>query len=228
MIISPDPYPENLPENSSVAARMAAILLAIVMTFTFLNISAQTKPVNKSTVSSSDTATFASGCFWCTEAVFQDLNGVLSVASGYSGGSVKNPSYRDVCSGNTGHAEACQVIYDPMVISFTDLLEVFWKTHDPTTLNRQGHDEGTQYRSAIFYHNEIQRLTADKYKKELNASKAFSSPIVTEITAYKNFYIAENYHQDYFNLHGEEPYCQFVIQPKVDKFKKVFHDKLKK
>jgi peptide-methionine (S)-S-oxide reductase len=179
------------------------------------------------TISKPDTATFASGCFWCTEAFFQELKGVQSVSSGYSGGAVKNPTYTDVCSGKTGHAEACQIVYDPSVITFVDLLEIFWKTHDPTTLNRQGHDEGTQYRSAIFYHNAEQKAIAEKYKKELDASGAFTKPIVTEITAYTNFYVAENYHQDYFALNGSAPYCQMVIQPKVDKFKKVFKSKLK-
>jgi peptide-methionine (S)-S-oxide reductase len=174
-----------------------------------------------------DTATFAEGCFWCTEALFEELKGVVSVSSGYSGGTTKNPTYADVCSGQTGHAESCQITFDSKVISFTDLLEVFWKTHDPTTLNRQGHDEGTQYRSAVFYHNTQQKMLAEKYKKELDASGAYSSPITTEITHYKNFYVAENYHQDYFALNGKEPYCQMVIQPKVDKFQKVFKAKLK-
>lgn len=175
-----------------------------------------------------DTATFASGCFWCTEALFDQLEGVISVSSGYSGGKTKNPTYYEVCKGTTGHAEACQIIYDTEKITFVDLLEVFWKTHDPTTLNRQGHDEGTQYRSAIFYHTEQQKMLAEKYKKELDASGAFTSPIVTEITKYSNFYKAENYHQDYFALNGTEPYCQMVIQPKVEKFQKVFKAKLKK
>ncbi|HLG34825.1 MAG TPA: peptide-methionine (S)-S-oxide reductase MsrA [Bacteroidia bacterium] len=175
-----------------------------------------------------DTATFAAGCFWCVEAVFQDLNGVISVTSGYSGGQVKNPSYREVCNGTTGHAEACNIVYDPTKITYDELLEVFWKTHDPTTLNRQGNDEGTQYRSAIFYHNETQKQLAEKYKKELDASGAFNAPIVTEISAYTNFYKADDYHQNYFNENGDLPYCRFVIQPKVEKFKKVFKDKLKK
>ncbi|MEP7169402.1 MAG: peptide-methionine (S)-S-oxide reductase MsrA [Bacteroidota bacterium] len=174
-----------------------------------------------------DTATFANGCFWCTEAIFQDLQGVEKVTSGYTGGSVKNPGYREVCTGETGHAECLQIIYDSKKISFGDLLEVFWKTHDPTTLNRQGNDEGTQYRSAIFYHNENQKELAEKLKKELNASGAYNDPIVTEITAFKVFYPAEDYHQQYFNLHGSEPYCNYVIQPKVEKFRKVFKDKLK-
>lgn len=175
-----------------------------------------------------DTITLGAGCFWCVEAIFQDLKGVEKVTSGYSGGFVKNPAYKEVCNGTTGHAEVCQLIYDPKVITFPEILQVFWETHDPTTLNQQGNDYGTQYRSAIFYHNDEQQKLAETYKEELNKSKAFEKPIVTEITAYTNFYAAENYHQDYFNLNGEEPYCRFVIQPKVDKLRKVFKDKLKK
>jgi peptide-methionine (S)-S-oxide reductase len=172
-------------------------------------------------------ATFASGCFWCTEAVFQQLKGVQSVASGYSGGSAKNPTYQEVCTGQTGHAEAIQVTFDPKVISYQELLEVFWKTHDPTTLNRQGHDVGTQYRSAIFYHDPEQKKLAEHYKKKLDESGAFSSPIVTEIVPFKEFYRAEAYHQNYFADNPEQHYCQVVIKPKVEKFKAVFHDKLK-
>ena len=174
-----------------------------------------------------DTATFGAGCFWCVEAVFQNLKGVHSVVSGYSGGKVKNPTYEDVCSGTTGHAEVCQIAYDPVQVTYPELLEVFWKTHDPTTLNRQGNDAGTQYRSAIFYHNEEQRKLAEHYKKQLDSSKAFDGPIVTEIVPFENFYKAENYHQNYFNEHGVQPYCLFVIRPKVDKFKKAFKEKLK-
>jgi peptide-methionine (S)-S-oxide reductase len=173
------------------------------------------------------TATFGEGCFWCSEAVFQNLKGVKSVASGYSGGAVENPTYEDVCTGRTGHAEVIQVTYDPAVISFEDLLKVFWQTHDPTTLNRQGHDSGTQYRSAIFYHNDEQRRIAEKYKEQLDASKTFSSPIVTEITEFKKFYPAEKYHRDYFNLNPTQQYCQFVIRPKVEKFNKEFKAMLK-
>ncbi len=180
------------------------------------------------TTATLDTATLASGCFWCVEAVFQNLRGVTSVVSGYSGGAVENPSYAAVCTGTTGHAEACQIIYDPSVVPFTELLEVFWKTHDPTTLDRQGTDVGTQYRSAIFYHSEEQRKEAEAYKKQLNASGTFAAPIVTEIAPFKNFYAAEDYHQNYFNENGAQPYCQFVIRPKVEKFKKLFGDKLKK
>ncbi len=174
-----------------------------------------------------DTATFGAGCFWCVEAVFQNLKGVHSVVSGYAGGTVKNPTYEDVCSGATGHAEVCQIAYDPKQVTYPELLEVFWKTHDPTTLNRQGNDAGTQYRSAIFYHNEEQKRLAEHYKKELDSSKAFDAPIVTEIAPFTNFYRAENYHQNYFNENGAQPYCLFVIRPKVDKFEKAFKEKLK-
>jgi peptide-methionine (S)-S-oxide reductase len=172
-------------------------------------------------------ATFGNGCFWCTEAIFQQLNGVEKVVSGYSGGKVKNPTYREVCSGLTGHAEVIQITYDPKKITFEELLEAFWQTHDPTTLNRQGADVGTQYRSAVFFHTEDQKRLATEYRKKLDESGAFDSPIVTEITAFTEFYPAEDYHQNYYNLNGEAPYCSYVIQPKVDKFKKVFKSKLK-
>jgi peptide-methionine (S)-S-oxide reductase len=175
-----------------------------------------------------DTATFGAGCFWCIEAVFQDLEGVQKVTSGYSGGTIKNPSYKEVCTGRTGHAEVINIVFDPQKITYPDLLEVFWKTHDPTTLNRQGNDSGTQYRSVIFYHNEEQKQLAEKYKKELDASGAFDKPIVTEISPAAPFYKAEDYHQNYYNENGDQPYCTFVIQPKVEKFKKAFKDKLKK
>jgi len=174
-----------------------------------------------------DTATFGAGCFWCVEAIFQQLKGVYKVESGYSGGEVKNPTYKQVCNGTTGHAEVCQVYYNPQIISFDELLEVFWQTHDPTTLNRQGADYGTQYRSAVFYHNAYQKERAEHYKKKLTDEKVFSSPVVTEISAFTEFYIAEEYHQNYFNANGREPYCTMVIQPKVDKFKKAFGDKIK-
>jgi peptide-methionine (S)-S-oxide reductase len=175
-----------------------------------------------------DTATFGTGCFWCTEAIFQELKGVVKTISGYSGGHVANPSYEQVCTGETGHAECLQVIYDPTVISYDELLEVFWEVHDPTSLNRQGADYGTQYRSAIFYHNEAQKEKAEHYKAELNKSKAYDKPIVTEITAFTKFYPAEDYHQDYYRTHGSYPYCSMVSRPKLDKFEKVFKDRLKK
>jgi len=176
-----------------------------------------------------DTATLANGCFWCTEAIFQQLDGVISAVSGYTGGKVINPTYKDVCTGQTGHAEALQIVYDPEKISFDELLEVFWETHDPTTLNQQGGDIGTQYRSGVFYHNAEQKEKAEKYKAELDKSGAFNRPIVTEITPFTNFYPAENYHQEYFeNNENTNPYCKIVIRPKVDKFRKVFKDKLRK
>lgn len=174
-----------------------------------------------------DTATFGTGCFWCTEAIFQQLDGVLKVTSGYSGGHVARPTYNQVTTGTTGHAEVVQIVYDPQKLSFDELLEVFWQTHDPTTLNRQGNDEGPQYRSVVFYHNAEQKQKAEKYKTELDKSGAWDNPIVTEISPYKEFYVAENYHQDYYNNNGSAPYCYYVIRPKLEKFKKVFKAKLK-
>ncbi|MBL7917733.1 MAG: peptide-methionine (S)-S-oxide reductase MsrA [Bacteroidia bacterium] len=175
-----------------------------------------------------DTATLGAGCFWCVEAVFQRLEGVLSIESGYSGGFVKNPAYREVCNGTTGHAEVCRLTYDKTKISFDEILEVFWKTHDPTTLNRQGNDIGTQYRSVVFYHNDEQKALAEKYKEEINKSGAYDKPIITEISPLTNYYKAEEYHQNYYNQNGQEGYCQYVIQPKVEKFEKIFKNKLKK
>ncbi|MEO6904366.1 MAG: peptide-methionine (S)-S-oxide reductase MsrA [Bacteroidia bacterium] len=181
--------------------------------------------VNKNIVM--DTATFGAGCFWCVEAQFQLLKGVISVNSGFEGGTVKNPSYKEVCTGTTGHAEVCQIVYDPTIVSYDELLAAFWQTHDPTQLNRQGNDMGTQYRSVIFYHNENQKKLAEKYKEELNKSGAWDKPIVTEITSATTFYKAEDYHRNYYKENGNESYCQYVIQPKVEKFKKVFKEKLK-
>lgn len=174
-----------------------------------------------------DTITLGAGCFWCIEAVFQQIKGVDEVLSGYSNGRVKNPTYKEICSGLTGHAEVVQITYDPTVVSFEEILSVFWGTHDPTTLNRQGADRGTQYRSGIFYHTDAQRTIAEALKKELNNKEVFPDPIVTEITPVGVFYEAENYHQDYYLLNGTQPYCRMVIQPKLDKLKKVFADKLK-
>lgn len=187
---------------------------------------AQTKKVMEST--ELKTATFGAGCFWCTEAVFLNVKGVTKVVSGYSGGKAKNPTYREVCSGLTGHAEVTQITYDPKVVSFSDLLEVFWNTHDPTTLNRQGADEGTQYRSAVFYADEEQKKIAEQYKKQLEESHLYKNPIVTEISPLTNFYPAEDYHQNYYALNPNQGYCQYVIRPKVEKFKKQFSAKLKK
>jgi peptide-methionine (S)-S-oxide reductase len=173
-----------------------------------------------------ETVTFGSGCFWCTEAVFQNLRGVKSAVSGYSGGQTTNPTYEQICTGTTGHAEVIQVTYDPKEIDFEDLLRVFWRTHDPTTLNRQGHDVGTQYRSAIFYHNGKQREIAEAYKKQLDESDTFGAPIVTEITKFEKFYPAEQYHQEYYDLNPNQGYCQAIIRPKVEKFKKEFSELL--
>lgn len=173
-------------------------------------------------------ATFGGGCFWCVEAVFQRLDGIEKVVSGYSGGATKNPTYKEVCTGETGHAEVIQVTYDPAKLEFKDILEVFWKTHDPTTLNQQGADIGTQYRSVIFYADESQKKIAEEYKAKLDAAKIYTDPIVTEISPLKEFYEAEDYHQNYYNLNKSQPYCKNVVKSKVDKFKKVFGDKMKK
>lgn len=171
-------------------------------------------------------STLATGCFWCTEALFQQLNGVKSVVSGYSGGHVENPSYEEVITGQTGHAEVCKIEYDPEQISFEELLKVFFNTHDPTTLNRQGNDVGPQYRSAIFYHNESQREIAERVKSELDASGTWKNPIVTEITPFQKFYPAEDYHQNYFRNNPNQGYCRYIIAPKLQKFEKVFKLKL--
>ena len=176
-----------------------------------------------------ETATFGTGCFWCTEAVFEQLNGVLKVTSGYMGGTVKNPTYKQVCTGETGHAECVQVEYEPSKISYDELLKVFFEVHDPTSLNRQGADVGTQYRSAVFYHTPEQKEKAEFYKAELNKSGAYDKEIVTEISPASQFYVAEDYHQEYFrNNKNTNPYCSIVIRPKLEKFQKVFADKLKK
>ncbi|MFN0158887.1 MAG: peptide-methionine (S)-S-oxide reductase MsrA [Bacteroidota bacterium] len=173
------------------------------------------------------TATFGAGCFWCIEACFQDLEGVKEVVSGYAGGTVSNPTYDQVSSGRTGHAEVAQIMYDSTKVTFDQLLEVFWTAHDPTTLNRQGADVGTQYRSAIFYHDEHQKKLAENYKQKLESSGAFDSPIVTEISPFTKFYKAEEYHQNYYNQNPNQPYCMFVVKPKLDKIRKVFKDRLK-
>ena len=172
-------------------------------------------------------ATFGSGCFWCTEAVFELVKGVTSVTSGYTGGNIKNPTYEEVCSEKSGHAEAIQLTFDKEVINYDELLEIFWKTHDPTTLNQQDNDVGTQYRSVIFYHNEEQKQLAEQYKVALDESGAWVNPIVTEILPATEFYKAEDYHQDYYSSNPHQGYCTFIIAPKVEKFKEVFKDKLK-
>jgi peptide-methionine (S)-S-oxide reductase len=174
-----------------------------------------------------EVATLAGGCFWCIEAVFDDLKGVEVVESGYSGGTVTNPSYRQVCSGTTGHAEVVQITFDPTVISFREILEAFFSVHDPTTLNRQGPDTGTQYRSAIFYHTPAQKAAAEQLIGELTAARVWHAPIVTEVTPFTTFYRAEDYHQEYFRLNGEQPYCRAVVAPKVAKFRKQYRDRLK-
>ena len=174
-----------------------------------------------------ETATLANGCFWCTEAVFQQLKGVEKVTSGYTGGHVKNPTYEEVCDKNTGHAECLQIEYDPSIITFDELLEVFWETHDPTTLNRQGNDIGPQYRSAIFYHNKEQKEMAEKYKKDLDAVGVFDQPIVTAIEPFTIFYPAEDYHKNYYLRNPAQSYCYYIIKPKMDKLKQVFSKKLK-
>jgi len=216
---------------------MLKVLFISIVSFMGLSSCAQkdnapkSKKENKvmtSTTAKFDTATFGTGCFWCTEAIFQQLEGVEKVTSGYSGGTVPNPTYEQVCSKTTGHAECLNIMYDPNKISFDELLEVFWQTHDPTTLNRQGADVGTQYRSVVFYHNEEQKAKTAKYKAALDKSGAFNNPIVTTLEPFTVFYPAEEYHQNYYNSNGEQGYCQFVIRPKLEKFEKVFKSKLKK
>ena len=172
-------------------------------------------------------ATFGAGCFWCVEACYKELKGVLAVYPGYAGGHVNQPSYKQVCEGTTGHAEVARVEYDDEIVTYDELLEVFWFVHDPTQLNRQGNDIGTQYRSVVFYHDEEQRSKAENYKARLTEEQVWSSPIVTEIQPISNFFKAEDYHHNYFELNPGNPYCQSVVRPKVEKFKKVFSEKLK-
>ncbi|MFB6306197.1 MAG: peptide-methionine (S)-S-oxide reductase MsrA [Flavobacteriales bacterium] len=219
--------------NKQIAIFRTMMLLFVCINLTFTSIACTKNKGktmnndNKINEENLDTVTLGAGCFWCVEAIFEELKGVKKVVSGYSGGHVENPSYKEVCTENTGHAEVCQITYDPNVLSFRELLQVFWKTHDPTTLNRQENNVGTQYRSAIFYHNLEQKNEAEKLKEELDNSGAFDDPIVTEISEYKNFYKAEDYHQQYYEMNGEAPYCKQVIEPKLEKFRKVFEDKLK-
>jgi peptide-methionine (S)-S-oxide reductase len=198
---------------------MKKIILILLSVLALNQANAQVKKTEK--------ATFGMGCFWCTEAIFQKLKGVVSVKSGYEGGKLANPTYEEVCTGFTGHAEVLEITYNPMVITYSDLLEVFWKSHDPTTLNRQGADSGTQYRSVVFYHDTVQKDLAEKYKAELNKTNAYGKKVVTAIEAAKPFYVAENYHQNYYNKNGSEPYCRLVILPKLEKLEKVFKSKLK-
>lgn len=209
---------------------MKRIAAAGIIGMLFSGLLLSVQPVDKATTMKNqnvDTATFAGGCFWCTEAIFTRVKGVGSVVSGYSGGHVINPSYREICTGRTGHAEAIQIVFEPAQVSYLELLEIFFKTHDPTTLNRQGADVGTQYRSAIFYHNEEQKKLASSIIASLDDEKIWNDPIITEVTEFSNFYPAESYHQSYFENNPGEGYCRIVIQPKVDKFSKVFRDKLK-
>ena len=205
---------------------MKRVLLMGMLALSVVTSKAQKQ--TKMSTSKLEVAYFGEGCFWCTEAFFQRLEGVISVRSGYGGGRVENPTYEEVCDKRTGHAEMTKIEYDPTKITYDELLEVFWKTHDPTTLNRQGADEGPQYRSVIFYINEEQKQKAEHYKAELDKSHAYNKPIVTAIEPFKNYYPAENYHQNYYNEHPSQGYCSFVIRPKVEKFEKVFKNKLKK
>lgn len=224
------PNPKNM--NANMNIRSALLLIVILFSFASCSRSTGQNAENNLDMSTNTTegieiATLGAGCFWCVEAQFKMLEGVIDVVSGYSGGQIKNPSYKEVCTGRTGHAEVCQITFDPKVISYGEVLQAFWQAHDPTQLNRQGNDIGTQYRSAIFYHSEEQKKIAEEQISKLNAENVFGSPVVTEVTAYSVFYKAEDYHQDYFELNGNEPYCSMVVRPKVEKFKKVFKDRLK-
>lgn len=185
-------------------------------------------PSLNAVIQQKDTATFASGCFWCVEAKFSQLEGVLKVTSGYTGGHLKNPTYKQVLTGSTGHAEACNIVFDPSVISYDELLEAFFLSHDPTQLNRQGNDVGTQYRSAIFYHNNSQKEKAEYYINTLTQQLIYNKPIVTQVNPFTKFYIAEDYHQQYYENNPNQSYCQYVIQPELERFKEIFKDKLKK
>lgn len=210
---------------------MKQLILTIILGFVLISCSAhkgeeKVKETQIKTIGM-DTITLGAGCFWCVEAIFQDIKGVKSVVSGYANGAVKNPSYKEVCTGSTGHAEVCQLVYDPSVVYLSKILEVFFQTHNPTTLNKQGGDVGTQYRSGIYFHTEAQKEIATDVFNKLDNSGAFVDPIVTEIKAIESFYPAEDYHQDYFDINGTQPYCTAVIKPKVEKFKKSFPEILK-
>jgi peptide-methionine (S)-S-oxide reductase len=215
---------------------MKKVLPLLLASLFFLTACAQQKskkqlpstPVSKSTNMHTEIITLGNGCFWCTEAIFQQVKGVSKVTSGYSGGHVENPTYEEVCEKTTGHAEVLQVEFDTTQVSIDEILEIFWQTHDPTTLNKQGNDVGPQYRSVVFFHNDHQKERAEYFKKKLDESGAFGNPIVTAIEPFTNFYVAENYHQDYYKRNGNQPYCYFVIRPKLEKFEKAFKDKLKK
>ncbi|MBI3125648.1 MAG: peptide-methionine (S)-S-oxide reductase MsrA [Ignavibacteriales bacterium] len=209
---------------------MKNIFLLALISLTIFGCSSNAKPIFEDKMIDTTkytVATFGAGCFWCTEAVFTRLKGVAKVESGYSGGNVPNPTYEAVCTGKTGHAECTNIYFDPAVISYTQLLEVFFKTHNPTTLNQQGADVGTQYRSVIFYHNNEQKQLAEKAKIDLTEAKIWDKPIVTEISEFRKFYVAEDYHQDYYENNTNQGYCAFVITPKIEKFEKVFKNLLK-
>jgi len=209
---------------------MNKILVSILFCVFAITINfSQTKQTTKSLAMTKklETATLANGCFWCTEAIFQRLKGVESVTSGYSGGTIKNPAYREVTAGRTGHAEAIEIQFNPSIISFQEILDVFFSTHDPTTLNRQGYDIGTQYRSAVFYHSEAQKEVAETFIDALTKAEVFDNPIVTEVTKFEAFYKAEDYHQNYYNNNKNQGYCRAVINPKLEKFIKKYKDKLK-
>jgi len=204
------------------------LLLFALMAFNLIDKKVPMKKVPLKEQNNLEYATFGGGCFWCTEAIFSELKGVKNVESGYAGGTTKNPTYRQVCTGNTGHAEVIHITYNPKEISYEELLDVFFATHNPTTLNRQGADVGTQYRSVIFYYNQSQKQKALDFIKALEREKVFDDKIVTEVTPIKNYYKAEDYHQDYFNNNKSQGYCSLVINPKLIKFRKKFKDKLKK
>lgn len=206
--------------------KIALIILSVGLISA--NVWSQSSRTKKSQISNKmEVATLANGCFWCTEAIFQRLNGVEKLTSGFSGGRIRNPSYKEVVTGKTGHAEVIQIEFDNEVISFREILDVFFSTHNPTTLNRQGYDRGTQYRSAIFYHNDEQKQTAEKFIAELTTAEVFEDPIVTEVTEFDKFYAAEDYHQNYYNNNKTQGYCMAVINPKLKKFLKEHKSKLK-
>jgi len=218
----------------SKAKLVAMILISLSLSLQSCGQKTETKKISKDKTDQTmnnenlETITLAGGCYWCIEAIYQRLDGVVKVESGFSGGRMKKPSYRDVCTGETGHAECVQVTFDKTKTSLDEVFKVFFTVHDPTTLNRQGADEGTQYRSAIFYRTDEQKKAAESIIADLTKAGVYSSPIVTEVTPFTVFYKAEDYHQDYYNQHGSQPYCQIVIRPKLEKFEKVFKDRLKK
>ena len=217
--------------QSDGTVKKVALLFFIFLFISFWALTrteAKTSQKEKPMQNKTEIATLGGGCFWCIEAIYERVRGVIKVTSGYSGGHVENPTYEQVSTGTTGHAESVQIEFDPTVISYNEILDIFWQIHDPTQLNRQGNDIGPQYRSVIFYHNERQKEIALKSKAELEKEKIFDKPIVTEITAFKRFYPAESYHKNYYDRNSDEPYCQLVITPKLQKFKKHFSEYLKK